>query len=79
MKFLLTALILSCWVPPAFAQEDITWLIQYDGKSIPGPAWTALGNPVANLEDGSLRLTTAETENGSYRATWTPVPDAEST
>ncbi|MDZ4286373.1 MAG: sialidase family protein, partial [Prosthecobacter sp.] len=78
-----TALLLLCItcsfiLHAAEGDEGITWLIDYDGKTLPGPAWTAVGKPNATLESEGLRLTDDSPEIGNYRASWpAPAPQDE--
>lgn len=57
--------------------DGITWLVAYDGKAVPGPAWTVTGNPKATLEADGLRLVDDSGDFGHYRATWKPGTDDE--
>lgn len=59
------------------ADEDITWLVEYDGKALPAAPWTAVGTPDAKMENGALRLSDMGREFGHYRAAW-KAADAES-
>ncbi len=52
------------------ADEDVTWLIQYDGSVLPGPDWKAAGTVQATIEEGALRLVDDSAEFGHYRAAW---------
>lgn len=59
-------------------REDITWLIRYDGKSLPAsPTWKAQGNPKATVEGTVLYLVDDSTEFGNYRAAWKAAPGQE--
>ena len=48
------------------ADDRITWLINYDGKTLPDATWTATGKPSAKIEDGALRLVDDSGEFGNY-------------
>ena len=50
--------------------EGITWIVTYDGKSLPAAPWMAVGNPKATLEAEGLRLNDDGKEFANYRATW---------
>ena len=54
------------------ASDGITWLLHYDGKSLPAAPWTAIGKPNAKLEDGALHLSDdAKDETAAFEAEWT--------
>lgn len=57
--------------------DDITWLVNYDGKALPGAEWTAVGKPNAKLEAEGLRLIDDGKEFAHYRAAWKASPDDE--
>jgi photosystem II stability/assembly factor-like uncharacterized protein len=59
------------------ADEDIRWLVQYDGKSLPAAPWKAVGKLNATLEADGLRLVDDGKEFGHYRAPWSASPDDE--
>jgi hypothetical protein len=59
------------------ASDGITWLLHYDGKSLPAAPWTAIGNPNAKLEADGLRLIDGDKEFAHYRAPWRPGADDE--
>lgn len=59
------------------AEDDIRWLVSYEGKTLPGPEWKATGNPKASLQADGLRLADDSSETGCYRATWTPQSGTE--
>lgn len=61
----------------AAGDESITWLVDYNGKALPGSPWVAIGKVNASLEDGALRLTDDSAEFGNYRASWKARPDCE--
>ena len=56
------------------AEDGVTWLLQYDGKTLPDSTWTAVGKPDAKIEDGALRLIDDGNEFGHYRAAWKANP-----
>lgn len=59
------------------ADEDITWLVTYDGKSLPGAPWTAIGEPDAAIEAEGLRLTDDSTAFAHFQAPWKSAPGQE--
>jgi hypothetical protein len=54
------------------AGDGVTWLLSYDGKTLPAAPWTAVGEPDAKLEAGGLHLVDDGPGIGHYRAEWTP-------
>jgi hypothetical protein len=73
-RFVLTALLLARL---SVADDGITWLINYDGKSLPDSTWTAVGTMRAKIKDGALFLVDDGTDFGHYRATWKAEPGQE--
>jgi hypothetical protein len=73
-RLLCTALFVSV---ACLQAEDITWLIDYDAKSLPAAPWTAVGTPNAKLEADGLRLIDDGKEFSHYRAAWKASPDDE--
>lgn len=78
------------WIPCALfisataafaADDDITWLLKYDGRSLPqAQGWTPVGDlaPGFKIVEGALRITDDSAEKmGAFRATWKPDPTAE--
>ena len=63
------------------AEEPITWLVQYDGKSLPQEqGWKAVGELAkqATLANGGLHLVDdSATADCAFRATWKPQPGTE--
>lgn len=59
------------------ADDGITWLVNYEGNALPGPAWTVVGKPNATIEDGALRLVDDSDQEGCFRATWKADPAQE--
>lgn len=59
------------------SDEGITWLLRYDGASMPGGAWVAHGEPQASVEGDGLRLVDDGDGAGHYRATWKHEPGHE--
>lgn len=59
------------------AADDVTWLVHYDGKSLPDAKWTAIGKPNAKVEAEGLHMVDDGAGFGSYRATWKAEPDQE--
>jgi hypothetical protein len=53
------------------ADDGITWLVQYDGKSLPAAPWAAIGKTNAKLADGALHLSDdSKDESGAFEAEW---------
>lgn len=80
----LRALVLACTTPLAgsfvgapAAESNITWLVDYDGKTLPDATWTACGKPNAKIENGALRLVDDSDKFGYYRASWKASRDDE--
>jgi len=59
------------------ADEDITWLVQYEGKALPAAPWVGTGELHAKIEDGALRLTDDGPGVGYYSAAWKAQPGQE--
>ena len=63
------------------AEETITWLINYEAKSLPQEqGWQAIGTLAAKakLVGGALHLVDdSATADGAFRATWKPQPQTE--
>ena len=63
------------------ASEDITWLVSYDGKTLPPQqGWTPVGDLAAKarMEGGALKvLDDTTTAMGAFRIAWTPDPAKE--
>jgi hypothetical protein len=62
---------------PTRASDDITWLVQYDGKALPDSTWTTIGTVNAKVEAEGLRLTDGGNEFGHFRASWKASPGDE--
>lgn len=82
--FSLLAGLNSVTVGSAFGQEagtDITWLVTYDGKTLPQQqGWTPVGDLAAKarIEGGALKLLDdTTTAMGAFRIAWTPDPAKE--
>lgn len=90
--FTLTALLssavlagLACAaIGPVAAQpagDDITWLVSYDGKTLPQQqGWTPVGDLAKNarIEGGALKVVDDKTTAmGAFRIAWTPDPAKE--
>lgn len=58
---------------------DITWLVEYNGKALPGDPWISNGAPNASVEAEGLRLIDDGADTGFFRATWagSRQPDQE--
>ena len=68
---LLTVFILAPQAALHAADAGITWLLHYDGKSLPSEPWTALGKANAKVEDGALRLSDdSKDDMGAFEAEW---------
>jgi hypothetical protein len=67
--------------PGNSSDADVTWLVQYDGKTLPQrQGWTALGDFAtdARIVDGALRIKDDSTSAmGCFWAPWTPDPTTE--
>lgn len=77
LALLLCAVCVNARLLHAAADASITWLIVYDGKSLPGPDWIASGKPIAKLEADGLRLTDDSEDFANLRAPWKPAADDE--
>jgi len=81
LRFWLALSLFASLDSAAFAGEDITWLIDYDGtsqKEPREPAWKIIGTPrfTPGLEGLSIR-DDPDTGDGSFRAAWKADPDLE--
>jgi hypothetical protein len=53
------------------ADENIDWVLRYDGGSLPSAPWTLLGKAKTTMEDGALRLSDDSREEiGAFEAEW---------
>lgn len=85
MKPIISLFILTAWIAggcmptTAVAVDDseITWLVEFDGKTLPAGAWTAVGKPKATVERGGLRLIDDSPGFAHYRAPWKAQPGQE--
>jgi len=75
-RFILYFLCASSVLLPA-ADEGITWLVRYDGKSLPDSTWRAVGDAKATLEGGGLRLIDDGIGFANFRTAWKPGADDE--
>jgi photosystem II stability/assembly factor-like uncharacterized protein len=75
--FLIPALFTSFSSLQSADKDNITWLVQYDGKVLPEGSWNSLGKPDAKVEAEGLRLVDDSSEMGGYRAAWKPGTDEE--
>jgi len=69
----LTALLLAM-LPTLHAASDdnITWLVNYDGKTLPVMPWITIGKPNSRIENGSLSLNDdSKDDMGAFEAEWT--------
>ncbi len=73
------ALLFVLSFPLSAADDDgITWLVEYDGQSLPSDAtWEKRGQLNAKITDGTLHLVDDAVEAGNYRASWKADPDQE--
>jgi len=58
---------------PAFSADGdgVSWLVSYEGRSPPGPPWTAFGKPTTERSDGALTLADESTEEAAgFEASW---------
>jgi hypothetical protein len=69
---LLTASAMFAGLTQAAKAEEITWLVEYDGRQPPDAAlWTRRGSPVSRIEDGVLLIEDAsDQQEGCFRARW---------
>ena len=69
----LTALLLSMRPTLHAASDDnIKWLVKYDGKTLPVMPWITIGKPNAKIENGSLSLNEdSKDDMGAFEAEWT--------
>ena len=69
---LLTALLLAPLAALHAADESISWLLHFDGKSLPATPWTAIGKTNAKLADRALHLIDDSKEDmAAFEAEWT--------
>ncbi|MBI4664332.1 MAG: exo-alpha-sialidase [Verrucomicrobia bacterium] len=63
------------------AEDNIIWLVEYDGKATPQEqGWKPIGKLAASAQivDGALRIADDSAEEmGAFRATWKPEPSSE--
>jgi hypothetical protein len=57
--------------------EEIRWLLNYEGKSLPAAPWSTVGEPKAAVEAEGLRLTDDSAEFAHFQAPWTAEPGTE--
>ena len=62
---------------PLSAADDITWLINYDGKALPDSTWTTIGTMNARVEAEGLRVVDDGKDFGHFRAAWKANPGDE--
>lgn len=68
---LITALLLTSLGQLHAADDGITWLLHYEGNTLPAAPWTTYGNPNAKLEDGALHLSDdSKDDMGAFEAEW---------
>ncbi len=78
LLFVLAAAGLAVRIHAADA-EGINWLIQYDGKTLPGASvWAATGKPNATVENSALRIVDDSAQDQAcFRAGWKADPSSE--
>jgi len=69
--------LLALVLPASADDQGITWLVNYDGKSEPGPDWTKVGSPKMSLTGEGLQLIDEGTDIGHFRTAWKAEPDKE--
>ncbi len=53
------------------AADNIQWLLQFDGKTLPASPWAAIGKPNAKLEDGAMHLSDdSKDDMAAFEAAW---------
>ncbi len=57
--------------------QNITWLVSYDGKALPDSTWKVVGNPKSSVTPEGLQLTDEGTETGHFRTAWKAEPGSE--
>ncbi len=63
--------ILSSATLATAANDEIRWLVQYDGKSLPAAPWTAVGKPNAQHQDRTLHLSDDSKDDlGAFESEW---------
>jgi hypothetical protein len=68
---LLATLLLAPLLALHAANDGITWLVRYDGKSLPASPWALMGKANATVEDGALHLSDdSKDESGAFEAEW---------
>ncbi len=77
MKFLLLAWAVVALSSRLSAADDITWLINYDGKALPDSTWTTVGTVNAKAEADGLHLIDNGKDFGHFRAAWKAKPGDE--
>ncbi|OYW28614.1 MAG: hypothetical protein B7Z47_05635, partial [Chthoniobacter sp. 12-60-6] len=77
MKFMLLPWVAVASIGHLSAADDITWLINYDGKTLPESPWAAVGKVNAKVESEGLRLIDDGKEFGHFRASWKASPGDE--
>ena len=68
---LLAALLLAPLSALNASDADVTWIIQWNGNSLPGAPWTAIGKTNTKLADGTLHLSDdSKEEMAAFEAEW---------
>jgi hypothetical protein len=72
MKHTLTLFTTLLLAPLLAAEEGITWLAQFNGKSLPAAPWTVVGKPNAMIENSALNLSDDSKDDlAAFEAEWT--------
>ncbi len=79
MKSLFLVVALTAMVQVVFAEAEVRWVVEYEGKDVPAaPGWSVVGKPDASVADGVLVLGDAAKDGGgSFRAWWKPEEGTE--
>ena len=57
--------------------RDITWLVNYQGGSLPDSTWSAIGKVNTTTKGAALHLVDDSNQEGCFRAKWKAEPDQE--
>jgi hypothetical protein len=58
-------------------EDEIHWLLVYDGKALPAAPWITTGTPTAAVESDGLRLSDDSAEFAHFQAPWKAGPGHE--
>jgi len=68
---LLTALLIAPLLALHATDDGTTWLVRFEGKSLPAVPWTAIGKPDATFQESALHLSDASKDDmGAFEAEW---------